>query len=135
MFVRYLIYFIGEETDMLNDLQNAVNRLKSIITDINYRTAQIQEQCNEQSSICAEISKDLDHSMKLLNFMKSQLSGDIDSDNVLVKTIGEYGIYKNLIVGTYNVVNLTSKKLCDTTNHLSVEAAENYIKIALMQNK
>lgn len=47
--------------------------------------------------------------------------------NVLVKTVGEFGIFKSFL-GTFNVVNLKTKQIASTMNFLSVDEAEKYIE-------
>ena len=48
-------------------------------------------------------------------------------DNILVKTIGEFGIFKSFL-DTFNVVNLKTKQIASTMNFMSIEDAENYIQ-------
>lgn len=48
-------------------------------------------------------------------------------ENVLVKTVGEFGIFKSFL-NTFNVVNLKTKQIASVMNFLSVEDAEEYIE-------
>lgn len=47
--------------------------------------------------------------------------------NILVKTIGEFGIFKSFL-GTFNVVNLETKQVASTMNFKTVKDAEKYIE-------
>lgn len=48
-------------------------------------------------------------------------------DNILVKTIDEFGILKSFL-GTFNVVNIETEQIAGTMNFRSIEDAEDYIK-------
>lgn len=48
-------------------------------------------------------------------------------DNILVKAIGEFGIFESFL-GTFNVVNLETKQIASTMNFMNIEDAEDYIK-------
>lgn len=48
-------------------------------------------------------------------------------DNILVKTIGKFGIFESFL-GTFNVVNLETKQIASTMNFISIEDAERYIE-------
>lgn len=49
------------------------------------------------------------------------------NNQILVETIGKYGIFKFIILDTYNVVNLNTKEIMPVMNHLSLESAKDYI--------
>ena len=48
-------------------------------------------------------------------------------DNTLVKTIGEFGIFKSFL-DTFNIVNMRTGQIAGTMNFLCIEDAEEYIK-------
>lgn len=48
-------------------------------------------------------------------------------ENILVKTIGEFGIFKSFL-GTFNIVNLHTGRIADVMNFLSIKEAEEYIE-------
>ena len=60
-------------------------------------------------------------------FYRQRKRGRKMLQNVLVKTVGEFGIFKSFL-GTFNVVNLKTKQIASTMNFLSVDEAEKYIE-------
>lgn len=48
------------------------------------------------------------------------------SENKLVRRVGELGIFESFL-GTFNVVNLRTKRIAAVLNFLTVEDAEEYI--------
>lgn len=48
-------------------------------------------------------------------------------ENILVKTVGEFGIFKSFL-GTFNVVNMETGQIAGTMNFRSIEDAEDYIE-------
>ncbi len=46
--------------------------------------------------------------------------------NELVERIGDFGIFHSFL-GTYNIVNMETKRICAVMNFLTIEEARKYI--------